>query len=143
MLPITRILVPIDWSEPSKSAFLVGVSLAREYNAQLLVLYVVPLALVMYGPPSEAYMDHLLEELRRVKPGDSRICVQHFLAEGDPGTAILGTAKETNCDLIVMGTHGRTGLNRVLMGSVAEKVVRKATCPVLVVKAPLAEGPCA
>jgi nucleotide-binding universal stress UspA family protein len=59
------------------------------------------------------------------------------LQEGDPATEILRIAQECKCDLIVMGTHGRTGVARLLMGSVAEHVVRKAECPVLVVKTPL------
>ncbi len=68
-----------------------------------------------------------------MKPSDPETRVQHILAEGNPATAILSAARETNCDLIVMGTHGRTALNRLLMGSVAEEVVRKAPCLVLTV----------
>jgi len=88
----------------------------------------------MYGPPSESYLDHLLEELCHIKPSDPKTPVQRLLVEGNPATAILNVAREINCDLIVMGTHGRTGLNRLLNGSVAEEVVRKAPCLVLTVK---------
>jgi len=63
----------------------------------------------------------------------ARLVVLHV---AEPPMEILGVAEETKCDLIVMGTHGRTGLGRLLMGSVAEQVVRKATCPVLTVKTP-------
>jgi nucleotide-binding universal stress UspA family protein len=63
--------------------------------------------------------------------------VEHWIFQGDPATEILAAAEKIKCDLIVMGTHGRTGLGRLLMGSVAEQVVRKAPCPVLTVKTPL------
>jgi len=134
MLPIRHILVPIDWAELSNRAFQVAASLAGEHDAKLVVLYVVPLSAVIYGPPPESYLDHLLQELCCIKPSDPKTRVQYLLAEGDPATEILRVARETKCDLIVMGTHGRTGLNRLLMGSVAEEVVRKAPCFVLTVK---------
>ena len=67
---------------------------------------------------------------------DAQIVVEHRLEEGNPVAEILRVARETHCDLIVMGTHGRTGLAHLLMGSVAEQVVRKAGCHVLVVKTP-------
>jgi nucleotide-binding universal stress UspA family protein len=66
--------------------------------------------------------------------------VEHRLVAGDPGAEILRAAREEPCDLIVMGTHGRTGLGRVLLGSVAEQVVRRAPCPALTVKAPAESG---
>jgi nucleotide-binding universal stress UspA family protein len=135
MLSIRHILVPIDWSELSNRAFQLAASLARDYDAQLLVLYSVPLPAVMYGPPPESYLDHLREELCRLKPSDPKVRVQYLLVEGNPGNAILTAARETHCDLIVMGTHGRTGVNRLMRGSVAEEVVRKAPCLVLTVKA--------
>jgi nucleotide-binding universal stress UspA family protein len=60
--------------------------------------------------------------------------MEYKLAKGDPASPIIKVAEEMACDLIVLGTHGRTGLGRVLMGSVAEHVMRSAPCPVLVVK---------
>jgi nucleotide-binding universal stress UspA family protein len=63
--------------------------------------------------------------------------VEHRLEEGEPAAQILRVAKETKAGLIVMGTHGRTGLERILLGSVAEKVLRKAVCPVLTVRIPI------
>jgi nucleotide-binding universal stress UspA family protein len=134
MLPIRQILVPFDWAESSHLAFQLAASLAREYGAQLSVLYAVPLPVVAYGPPPENYLLHLREELCCMKPSDPKTCVKYLLVEGPAATAILQTATETHCDLIVMGTHGRTGLKRLLMGSVAEEVVRKAPCPVMIVK---------
>lgn len=134
MLPIKTILVPIDRSESSQHTFKFAASLAQEHDAQLVVLYVVPLAAVMYGPPPNNYLDHLLQELCLMKPSDPHARVQYQVAEGDPAAAIVRAAKETNCDLIVMGTHGRTGLSRFLMGSVAEQVVRLAPCLVMTVR---------
>jgi universal stress protein A len=74
------------------------------------------------------------EELCRLTPADPQTRVQPLVAEGNPAAVILQVAREKKCDLIVMGTHGRTALSRVLMGSVAEEVVRKAPCLVLTVK---------
>jgi nucleotide-binding universal stress UspA family protein len=140
MFPLRNILVPVDWSEPSKHAFQLAESLARGEGAQLVVLYVVPSPAVMYGPPPESYLEHMREELCRLKPSDPKTPVHHLLAEGEPATTILRAARENRCQLIVMGTHGRTGLSRLLMGSVAEEVVRKAPCPVLTLKAAPAEA---
>jgi len=134
MLPLKQILVPIDWSKESIQAFEVAASLARENGAQLVVLHVVSLKAVMYGPPSKSYLDHMREELCRMKPSDPKVHVEYRLAEGDPVAAILTATREANCDLIVMGTHGRRGVRRLLAGSVAEEVVRKAPCPVLTLK---------
>jgi nucleotide-binding universal stress UspA family protein len=138
MPAIRRILVPIDWSEPSKCAFRWAASLAQQHGAELIILYVVPLPTVMYGPAPDNYLKHMREELDRIKPADPTTRIDHLLAEGDPATAIVHAAGENQCDLIVMGTHARTGLNRLLVGSVAEEVARKAPCPVLTVKTEVA-----
>jgi nucleotide-binding universal stress UspA family protein len=96
---------------------------------------------VTYGeavsqPQPETYRKRLWEDLHRVKPSQPGVQVQYLLSEEDPATAILHTAAEQGCDLIVLASHGSGGLlKRLLRGSVAEQVVRKATCPVLVVKA--------
>lgn len=81
--------------------------------------------------------EDLLKELHEVRPEDATVSVEHLLVEGDPVGAILKISQERQCDLIVMGSHGRTGLHRLLMGSVAEQVLRKATCPVVTVKTPI------
>lgn len=85
-------------------------------------------------PPPEGDWKALEDRLHRVQFPDAKVPVEHLLEEGNPSAEILRVAQERRCDLIVMGTHGRTGLHRLLMGSVAEHVVRKAPCPVLVVK---------
>jgi nucleotide-binding universal stress UspA family protein len=85
----------------------------------------------------EAHARELEEKLRRLKPRHFKLPVERRMVQGVPAEQILRLAQETECDLIVMGTHGRTGLGRLLTGSVAEQVLRKALCPVLTVKAPL------
>src|SRR5262249_48151337 len=89
-------------------------------------------------PGTEDCQEKLEEELLRMQVPDGRIGVSRRLEEGNPATEILRVAQLSCADLIVMGTHGRRGLNRLLMGSVAEEVVRKATCPVLTVRMPSA-----
>jgi nucleotide-binding universal stress UspA family protein len=137
MLPIRTILHPTDFSENSKSAFRVARAVARDCGARLVLLHVVPLPVMLYGPAPEAYLDHVQDELEQIKAKAPKTRVEHWLVEGDPVSEILSAAKESDCDLIVMGTHGRAGLGRLLTGSVAEQVLRKAPCPVLTVKVPL------
>lgn len=150
MLPIRTILHPTDFSAPSDYAFRLACSLARDHGARLLVLHVFERQALAYPgvmtppppPPASAEQrDAALEQLHRIKPRDAAIAVEHLLAEGIPATAILQVAQERHCDLIVMGTHGRTGLSRLLIGSVAEQVVRNATCPVLTIKTPHEPAP--
>jgi nucleotide-binding universal stress UspA family protein len=83
----------------------------------------------------------LFEKLKALGPIDSAVRVERVLLEGDPAAGILEKAREMPCDLIVMGTHGRTGVGRLLMGSVAEAVLRRAPCPVLTVKDPFGPMP--
>jgi nucleotide-binding universal stress UspA family protein len=84
-------------------------------------------------PPSRAEVEQQLQALAATVPELRTEC---RVAEGPVADAILQVARETGCDVIVMGTHGRTGLVRLLVGSVAEQVVRHAPCPVLTVKSP-------
>jgi nucleotide-binding universal stress UspA family protein len=139
MVPIRTILYPTDFSENSKCAFPLACALARDHKARLIVLHVYPLPvahgeIVARRQDNGAYYKELSRALHGVKPVDPAIDVHYELLEGDAATEILSAAQEFNCDLIVLGTHGRTGLRRLLMGSVAEKVVRNATCPVLTAK---------
>ena len=87
-------------------------------------------------PPPTIDLEPLRERLQQLRPEDQKVLVEHLLVQGGAAEEILQVAQERKCDLIVMGTHGRTGLGRLLMGSVAEQVVRKASCPVLTVKTP-------
>jgi nucleotide-binding universal stress UspA family protein len=142
MLPIRTILHPTDFSPQSGPAFQVACALARDYTARLVLLHV-KLPEIVYGdgyvlPPDPTIVRKELQgQLDRLQPPDAAIRVERLLVEGDAVQVILDTAKEVRADLIVLGTHGRTGLGRLLMGSVAEAVLRKAPCPVLTVKAPL------
>jgi nucleotide-binding universal stress UspA family protein len=131
MLRIRSVLFPTDFSSYSNQAYLHAVALAEYHKAELTILYVnVP---GQSGDPD--YWRSLLEQIR---PANRAIPVKHVFLEGDPATEIVDYAREAGVERIVMGTHGRTGTERLLMGSVAEKVLRDAPCSVLVVKLPRA-----
>ena len=141
MYPIRRILTSTDFSELSKPAFEVACSLARDYGAELIVCHVSPwpVAGVVEGITVEIPTGSLEEtegQLLQMLPEDSKVKVSHRLERGEASAEILKVAAETKADLIVMGTHGRGGLSRLLIGSVTEDVMRKAPCPVLTVKSP-------
>ena len=143
MFAFKTILHPTDFSAPSEYAFRLAASLARDHGAHLVILHVVPPPLGL-GPemaappiPPGVYQEQFWEEFRRLTASDPRlreVFLQTEVVEGEPSREILRVAREHGCDLIVMGTHGRTGLARLLMGSVAEAVLRRAPCPVLTVK---------
>lgn len=142
MLPVKTILCPTDLSERSEFALRLACSLAADYGARLIVLHVAePVAAVYADPPVlpfvEPSRESLRTELHEFVRRNTDATVEERLVDGAATNAILRIADETQCDLIVMGTHGRTGFDRVLMGSVAEVVVRKAPCPVLTVKTPV------
>jgi nucleotide-binding universal stress UspA family protein len=137
MLTIRTILHPTDFSERSGYAFGLACSLARDLGARLIVLHVVHASL---AAEKRGFGEDLSEDLNRMEIPDLKPPVERRLEEGDPATEICRVAKQAGYELIAMGTHGRTGLGRFLMGSVAEQVVRRAPCPVLTVKAPFAES---
>lgn len=144
MLAIRTVLHPTDFSERADLAFRLACSLAQDYGARLVLVHVVelPLAVASEGVlmlPPEFDLESLRDRLQQLRPQDPKVAVEHRLIQGDIATQILRVAEETKCDMIVLGTHGRTGLSRLLMGSVAEQVLRKATCPVLTAKAPQPE----
>jgi nucleotide-binding universal stress UspA family protein len=139
-----KILHPTDYSESSRPALREAIALAEEHDAKLVLLHVVE----SLGPENlsygesvtahqpEAFRRALFDELRHILPPESHVRADLVLSEEDLVTAILRTQAEFDCDLIVLGTHGLTGLRRWLSGSVAEEVVRRAPCEVLVVKEP-------
>jgi len=140
MLPIKTILFATDFSPASKIAFEVAASLARDYNARLIALHVIePVQMgfsefnAYVGPDEDT--GAAMELLHTFKAPSPRVTIEHRLLEGSAAAVITETAAETGADVVVMGTHGRTGLSRLMMGSVAEEVLRQAPCPVLTIRA--------
>lgn len=148
MSSIQTILHPTDFSENSEYAFRTACSLAKDHKACLILFHVVPPLVAPIMPESApnpmmaAESQDCLGRWHFVwpEPPDPSVRVEHRVAEGIASKEILRMAQAIPCNLIVMGTHGRTGLDRLLTGSVAEEVLRKAVCPVLVVRMPPAEA---
>lgn len=134
---VKTILFPTDFSTASDSALTHACALAQQSEARLLILHVEepPLAYgggeLYYGLP-EPTSDRIVKMLEAIQPSDPRVVVEHRLSMGDPAGEIVRVATQEHVESIVLGTHGRTGFSRLLMGSVAEAVVRRAPCPVLV-----------
>jgi nucleotide-binding universal stress UspA family protein len=147
-MTIRRIFVPIDFSDSSKRALNYAIDLGGVLGADLTVLYVAEP--IYFATPGDLYgtsanLGMLLEEQRRsarqelsklaARLEKRGVRVKTVLGTGVPHEVIVETAKARKADLIVMATHGRGGLTHLLMGSVSEKVVRSATCPVLTMRA--------
>lgn len=146
MLPIHKILHPTDYSDSSAPAFHLACALARDFGAELIVCHVAPPAIFVGGEGMvveipEQEIEEMTNRLKRVSPTDAGIRVSHHLLRGDCAGEIVRLADELKVDLIVMGTHGRSGIGRLLMGSVAEAVMRHAPCPVVTAKAPIPSAP--
>jgi nucleotide-binding universal stress UspA family protein len=142
MLPVHTILHPTDFSAPSAYALGLACALARDYGARLIALHVAHAPPVfasegMVPPAPEEIRAEAEEQLRQLPVPQDDVRVERRLELGDAAGEILRVAAEVDASLIVMGTHGRTGLGRLLMGSVAEQVVRRSTCPVLTVTRPV------
>jgi nucleotide-binding universal stress UspA family protein len=142
MLPVRIILHPTDFSDNARQAFALACGLARDYKAELIVLHVLAPPVVVYSdgvipidPEGEEMQTR--EKLNALAPPAPELTLRRRLVEGEPAAAIMRAAKEMSCDLIVMGTHGRSGLERFFMGSVAEEVMRMAPCPVVTVRVPM------
>lgn len=146
MEPIRLILHPTDLSEEARPAFRMACSLARDHGARLVVVHVVPPPYPLVGemvaiPPLAEdeeervrMRERLYDEMHATLPLDPALEMEYRIEEGETVAAILDAARALDADMIVLGTHGRTGLRRLLMGSVAELVVRRAPCAVLTVK---------
>ena len=134
-----KILFPTDFSTAAEAGRAEAESLARDRQATLIVLHVQEPVMGLAGPLDYATLEQTSEMLKKMlhdaTPVDKTIRVEPRLTMGEPATEIVRVANEENVDLIVMGTHGRTGLSRFFMGSVAEQVIRHATCPVLTYRA--------
>ena len=141
------ILFPTDFSENSEIALLHASSLARDSGAKILIVHVHDPSMKIAdtgfaGYPlaeNEDTQRELQTMLETVTPPYPAVPYSHRLVHGIPAEEIVRLAKMENTDIIVMGSHGRRGVSRLLMGSVAEAVVRRAPCPVLTVKQPAEE----
>jgi len=149
MAAIRRILFATDFSDNSKYALTFALSFAQKYDAMLYILHVIQqpsYPLGMYAEISfdamdkfsQSISDAVEKEMQILKDKDLKGYGKYecMIVHGTPFLEILRMAKEKNAELIVVGTHGRTGLDHVLFGSTAEKVVRRAPCPVLSVRLP-------
>ena len=147
MIEIRSVLCPIDFSDHSRRAFAHAAAIARTYGAKITALHVFPnVPPVAYAGVVPAFLpivlsdsdrECILSDLRQFVGSEdtSGLQIASDLLVGDPLVEILSEAASVDADLVVMGTHGRTGFDRLLLGSVTEKVLRKASCPVLTVPA--------
>lgn len=133
--PIRRILFPTDFSPAAQAAFAHAERLALGTGASLLVLHVfdMPDFWGTCGRPDEVDAE-IKQKLSLISTNSPDVCVEYVAHGGSAGEVICWVAQERECDQIVMGTHGHSGLGHLLLGSVAEYVVRHAPCPVLVVR---------
>ena len=143
MISLKNLLVPTDFSEHSLVAAEYGVELAGRFGAKLHLLHVIeePVATIplleIYGAPSKEEYEAAAQAMLDNWPlpdGAEEIEVERRLHHGTPFVHILHDARDHDIDLIVMGSHGRGLVAHLLLGSVAEKVVRKASCPVLTIR---------
>lgn len=151
MLPIRRILAPTDFSDISVETVASASELAEHFGAELLIVHVIPPVPTLPSDPHysfevPAYQEALRESAERqlqaaVKAQvTSVIRSRTLVSHGDPAREIVRIAAEESVDLIVIATHGLTGWQHIVFGSVAEKVVRTARCPVLAVRGDKSEG---
>lgn len=145
---INKILVPIDFSNYSKNALKYAVNFAKKFNSKIYLVYVVEPVIYpsdfsmgqVTFPVSDIEMNERakdeLESLAKTEIG-SQFEVETVIKTGKPFVEINETASELDIDLIIIATHGHTGMEHLLFGSTAEKVVRKAPCPVLTLREPV------
>jgi nucleotide-binding universal stress UspA family protein len=143
MIALKHILVPHDFSETSAASVNFAAALARSFGADLVFLYVGDHAQTEVEGEAAAHADGSVDATIRARlmatlsPIDqATLAVQYYVRTGSPATEIVRFASDHDIDLIVMGTHGRGFVGHMVMGSVAEKVVRSAPCPVLTVRNP-------
>ncbi|MEY4549971.1 MAG: hypothetical protein RL685_6166 [Pseudomonadota bacterium] len=146
MKPFTKILVPIDFLPHSAEAVRRAMDLANPHSAEVVLLHAYEPGEYPATPGDVVYDDEQLHRLsaqvrarldavRRDADPLGR-CISTRVVQGTPLRAIIEVVTREPFDLIVMGTHGRTGIGRVVLGSIAERVLRRAPCPVLTIKAP-------
>jgi len=146
-MQIKTILFPTDFSQGARAAMDHAISLAKDYQSKLILLYVIQdISIAEWYIPSSLSATDLMEDMQKsamnemdkwgAEVSQTVKDVEKMVVRGVPFVEIIKTAKERHADLIVIGTHGRTGIDHMLFGSTAEKVVRKAGCPVLTVRIP-------
>jgi nucleotide-binding universal stress UspA family protein len=145
MIEIRRILCPIDFSDHSRDALRHAIAIARWYESTVTVLYVFsPAPVASFGPGAAVFepivltavdQDQLLADTKAFAETDRAqgVSIEAVVRQGNAAGQILEQAATMPADLLVIGTHGRSGVERLLLGSVAEKVLRKASCPVMAV----------
>jgi nucleotide-binding universal stress UspA family protein len=150
-MEIKTILVPTDFSDYAEYAYTWALGLAAECKAKVILFYATPTMSHLAFPESVYYPDlarmerDLIADAEKqvaafaAKKGTSTVPVETRVSLGEAVWEICRAAEREHADLIVMGSHGRTGLSHVVLGSVAERVVRHATCPVLVARIPKPE----
>ena len=147
MITFKKVLAPTDFSRHSENALRYACSMAAQFVADLHLLHVVQdvwaaMAEPGFVPPSGNWLEDLKTSVRSElekrpdPPWTEKLTITREVRRGAPFLEIIRYAKENDVDLIVLGTHGRSGLAHVLLGSVAERVVRKSPCPVLTVRHP-------
>ena len=147
MFPVKKILCPTDFSEPSLEGVKAAAEFAAEYSAEVIILHVIPPAHTLTPPaiPSGKVLEYYEDLTRFAQKSLDELSDEKFskdlsvssrVVQGNPSDEIVHTALEEKVDLIVISTHGATGWRRFMFGSVAEKVVRMAGCPVLTIPAP-------
>ena len=145
MIQIERILVPCDFSEPARKALIYAVEFAKAYEAEIILCHVmeppvypvsISVGAVSVPPIGDEMRQHTREQLELLRTTEigNKIPSRIAVAEGKPFLEIIQLARKEGVDMIVIATHGHTGLKHVLVGSTTEKVVRKAPCPVLCVR---------
>jgi len=134
---LKKILVPMDFSDCSKKALQYALPLAKQFGSEIILVHVMPYAV---QPPETILADtHSIDASGKVlndllREISSTVTARASLRVGSPHAEIVEAAKESEADLIVLSTHGHSGLAHMLLGSTAERVVRHAPCPVLVVR---------
>lgn len=131
------ILVPTDGSQGAAAALEHAIEIASQWGGTVHTLYVVDTRLARSGPARETLRREGRQAVRDVEVAGAQagLTVETDIREGNPHETILSYVEEQDIDIVVMGTHGRTGIGRVLMGSVAERVGRRSPVPVLTVRA--------
>ena len=145
MLPISKLLAPTDFSDTSVETVTRASELANHFGAELIVAHVIPPIPTLPSDPHynfevPAYQDALRENAERqlnetiARQVSKDVEARALISHGDPAREIVRIAKDEDVDMIVIATHGLTGWQHIVFGSVAEKVVRIAECPVLTVR---------